>query len=624
LQLKCTPFAKAASLVGNILNLFHSFTERNFKKKDTSMTRTLLLGFISMLLCVNIFAQEVEEAVEETVEDVNDTWRTPTITDEMTVDSDQNKQWRMGEEKFSAKPKNAWELGITLGHFHINGDVVSDLPSGFGIGLHLRKAINYFFSWRLEAMYSKTSGLDDRLQSVNVLRLDNRGIDFSPYGTNGRTYRNFKTSNIGGDFSILFNFGNLLFHKQRNKWNGYVGLGVGLISTSVEMNYFNDGAAYDWSSVQGQENSRAKRSDIKALLDDSYESSFENDRGVNFFHDNGSLFPTFVGTLGISRKIGKRFNLSLEHQIFAQDYDQWDGHEYRTTFDQTNDSDIGHYTNIRFAFNLGNFDKVSEPLYWLNPLDGTMNDIANLKQRPQLDLEDTDGDGIIDMLDQEPNTADGCPVDTRGVTLDSDGDGLADCKDAEIYSPPGYPVDGKGIAQVPVAITTNDVNDIVDTKIAAIPKPAPAGRTGCSEWFLPMIHFDNDKYTIKSEFYGQLHHVAEVMTMCPEVCVTAHGHTDPRNSNEYNNVLSYNRANGAVDYLVSKYGIDRSRFNIMYGGEDSPLVSGNSSSQNYMNRRVEFRVCKGGDSNMGRPAGVNAGSAVKTGGYFNGNKNSGY
>jgi hypothetical protein len=42
------------------------------------------------------------------------------------------------------------------------------------------------------------------------------------------------------------------------------------------------------------------------------------------------------------------------------------------------------------------------------------------------------------MTDQELNTMAGCPVDTRGVTLDSDGDSIPDCKDQEPYSPPGF------------------------------------------------------------------------------------------------------------------------------------------------------------------------------------------
>ena len=138
--------------------------------------------------------------------------------------------------------------------------------------------------------------------------------------------------------------------------------------------------------------------------------------------------------MGISRKINKRFNIGIEHQVIASDNDYLDGIQFRTALDQTNNVDISHYTNVRLGINLGNFNKVTEPLYWLNPLDAGMNDIADLKQRPVLDLTDTDADGIIDMLDQEVNTPAGAPVDTRGIALDSDGDNIADYKDKEPYS----------------------------------------------------------------------------------------------------------------------------------------------------------------------------------------------
>ena len=58
-----------------------------------------------------------------------------------------------------------------------------------------------------------------------------------------------------------------------------------------------------------------------------------------------------------------------------------------------------------------------------------------------------------------------------------------------------------------------------------------------TDWFLPMIHFDLDKYYIKPEFYGQLYHVATVMKGHPELKVVAVGHTDVRNKSDYNKVL---------------------------------------------------------------------------------------
>ena len=117
------------------------------------------------------------------------------------------------------------------------------------------------------------------------------------------------------------------------------------------------------------------------------------------------------------------------------------------------------------------------------------------------------------------------------------------------------------------------------------------------------------------------------MKLCPNSCIAVVGHTDARNSDKYNNVLSYNRAKAAIDYLTTNYGISRDRFKLMYGGETTPLVKTAGSS--YMNRRVEFRVCDGTEYDMGRPEGPNAGrgSGVRSAGAgstFSGNKNSGY
>lgn len=585
-----------------------------------------MLNRISLILTLLLFVGYSSQAQE-------DAWSKPSITDEMTNSPDQNKKWKMGEYGYSAKPKSALEVGLHAGFFQIYGDVPSQFPAGFGLGLHLRKAINYSFSWRAGVQYSSVSGLDGRESQIAVLKQDNRSVDFSAYGDNDRLYRNFSAVNFQGTVELIANVGNLLFHQPRNKWNLYAGLGVGITSTSVTMDYFDgENTPYDFSSVLGDENNRDKRNAIKDILDGDKESEFENDRGVGFLNDNGGIFPSLVGSIALSRKINKRVNVSFEHQFWLQSFDKWDGHVYRSTFDQSNSNDNAHYSSLRFGINIGNFDKVTEPLYWLNPIDAAFNDIAALKQRPVLDLTDADADGVVDMLDQELGSEAGCPVDTRGVTLDSDGDGVADCKDKEPYSPPGYDVDKNGVASVPNPLNESDVNTIVDSKMNAL--RSSLVNTGCGEWFLPMIHFDLDKYYIKPEYFGQLHHVAQVLEKCPDLCVTVVGHTDSSSSNDYNKVLSYNRGKAAVDYLVMNYGVSRDRLKLMYGGEEDPLVKNVSSSggrevesQQYMNRRVEFRVCNDSDTDMNRPEGPEAGSGKNSGmksSSNSGNKNSGY
>ncbi len=563
--------------------------------------------------------------------------------DEMTVNAEQNKSWRMGQSSYSAKPKNAWEVGLHTGHFFIDGDVDRTIPGGFGVGLHLRKAIHYVFSLRGDLFYGRATGLETQLWT-HVSKgggLVERGgtqnfTGWDQYANQDGWIPSHRTQVGYVAIQGVINVGNLLFHKDRNKWNWYTTIGTGLSSHQADLDLQGaDGLPYsglnsivnsnDINTKQGRNNIKTA---VKAKYDGVYETEGFKKDGIFRLGDETNIHVMFTAGMGVSRKLSKRLNLGIEHQVMATDNDYLDGIAYRTAQDQTNNLDLMHYTSLRLGINLGNFNKVSEPLYWLNPLDAQMSDIAALKQRPVFDLTDTDGDGVIDMLDQEMETQTGAPVDTRGIALDSDNDGIKDHSDKEPFSPAGYNVDKNGVADVKCCISMDDVNKSIDAKLGKA--MGSRGSSDCGKWFLPMIHYDLDKSTVKPEFYGHLHHVASVMKMCPDVCVTALGHTDVRSSNNYNNGLSYDRAENAVNYLVSKYGIDRSRFKIMYGGEDNTLTSGRGSKEHLMNRRVEFRVCAPEDAEMARPAGSSAstgkGKGVKgaSATKFTGNKNAGY
>ena len=562
----------------------------------------------------------------------------------MTENPDQHIKWRKGLSKYSAKPKSAWELGIHSGHFFIDGDVDRRIPGGFGVGLHLRKAIQYTFSLRLDLFYGQAYGVDAQVWKHKEGGGGLVEPVFDDYKNTEGWFPKVMTHYGYVGVHTLVNIGNILFHQERNYWNWYAGVGVGLDTHQAMLDLYNrNGEVYNTAGIQSlgyDHNIRDERIMIKQEVDNLYDGTYETKgfqkEGIFRIADTYNVHPLFIATMGISRKLNKRVNLSLEHQALISDNDYLDGVAYRSSEDQSNNLDVGHYTSLRIGINLGNMKKKSEPLYWLNPLDNTFSDIAELKQRPVLDLTDSDGDGVMDVMDMEPNSPVGANVDTRGITLDSDGDGIADFEDKEPFSAPGYTTDEQGIAIIPEdKVSEKQVRTIIEEFIGS--GSIPGKSSGNPDWFLPMIHFDLDKYHIKPEFVGQLKHVADIMKKFPDLCVTAQGHTDVRNSNSYNEALSYKRADAAINYLVTNFGISRERFNLMYGGESMPLVPGLPDTHNiskememkqYMNRRVEFRTCQDTDFDMPKPemteAGKDSYGSSRPGSKYSGNKNSGY
>jgi outer membrane protein OmpA-like peptidoglycan-associated protein len=108
--------------------------------------------------------------------------------------------------------------------------------------------------------------------------------------------------------------------------------------------------------------------------------------------------------------------------------------------------------------------------------------------------------------------------------------------------------------------------------------------------------------------------VASVLKSNPSVRIAVTGFTDKTASDGYNDGLSYRRAQNAIDALVKRFGVDRSRLVLTYQGEENTLVP--TSGVSVMNRRVEFKVATS-ENEMTAPA-----KGMKKKGY-SGNK-SGY
>ena len=463
-------------------------------------------------------------------------------------------------------PNNQSELGIHAGVSYLAGDLEGK-PS-IGVGLSLRKALDYTFSLR---------------GNLGFQQLNSKTPDGSnwPYGgdqtKNGvandlRSFNKANTSTLSGDLQLLVSLNNGRWDNGARKINPYVFGGLGLTYVNTQVNVTKTGGKV--GATTG-------------------EQEFE----VYGTRNTGKIAPNLNLGAGISFRINDKMSFSIEERLmtlFGKRGDLIDGYGY-------NSKDIATYTNVRLGFNIGAKNKQTLPLWWAGPADQMNADIAELKARPKYDPTDTDGDGVIDMIDQEKDSPAGARVDTRGVALDSDSDGLADYKDKEPFSPIGYKVDNNGVAMIPkpAYVTEADVNRIVEAQLAKFKASLGESKAGLADWFLPMIHFDLNSSYVKNDEYANLAAVANVMKHNPSIRIAVEGHTDKLASDSYNQGLSYRRAEAAIDSLIKRFGVDRSRLVLTYVGENEALVPRSGDSP--INRRVEFKVATT-ETEMSAPA----------------------
>jgi outer membrane protein OmpA-like peptidoglycan-associated protein len=103
------------------------------------------------------------------------------------------------------------------------------------------------------------------------------------------------------------------------------------------------------------------------------------------------------------------------------------------------------------------------------------------------------------------------------------------------------------------------------------------------------INFDFNSYKLRPESKQPLYDVAMMMKAYPEMRIKVYGHTDSLGTENYNNVLSLQRANAVIKYLKSQ-GIDSSRMEPEGLGKKYPIDSNQTPQGRFKNRRVEIEV----------------------------------
>ncbi|MDX5422685.1 MAG: OmpA family protein, partial [Hymenobacteraceae bacterium] len=110
------------------------------------------------------------------------------------------------------------------------------------------------------------------------------------------------------------------------------------------------------------------------------------------------------------------------------------------------------------------------------------------------------------------------------------------------------------------------------------------------------IYYDLDKADIKPEAARELDKLVQTLKDNPTIRIELSSHTDSRQGNRYNEMLSQLRAQNAVDYIISR-GIDRDRLTAKGYGETQLINRGRdgvscSENEHQENRRTEFKILR--------------------------------
>lgn len=237
---------------------------------------------------------------------------------------------------------------------------------------------------------------------------------------------------------------------------------------------------------------------------------------------------------------------------------------------------------------------------WI-PNDGGLGDeVAALKARVDkidADLKDDDKDGIANYLDEEKDTPEGTPVDSKGRKVESklgdmDADGV---KDEDDFCPT---IAGSKSAQGCPDADADGVADFID---ACPNEKGTKENNGCAKKVNEMgdasklpaevraLQFDLGKATIKNKYKKSLDILVKTMKNNPNFNLVISGHADPTGAEALNNQLSQERADAVKNYLVSK-GIDASRLTTQGFGSSKPVASNDTEAGRAQNRRVDFGV----------------------------------
>ena len=390
-----------------------------------------------------------------------------------------------------------------------------------------------------------------------------------------------------GDVSLVYNLSNLKINTNNpfgKKWLFLVEAGVGLIAfrslqTELHTDILVASRGYDDFPEMSVDTINTKARQTESLFKFGLTGKYRLNDKIDITAST-KYYQTFTDLLDATLVSGKDINGAKNDQFI--------------------------YFSLGFTYKIGN---KKQSLEWYSPLDKMYH--SQKKVHKQIDglTKDSDGDGVADQFDKNPQTPEGISVDGGGNALDVDMDGVADYLDVDPFTNKGASVDefGKELDDDEDGIpNSKDLEPNTESgALVTYQGVTLKGIGGVSSSYLPSVYFSSGSVSLRQADIKQLAIVAKTLRNNPGLNLVVVGHADSSGDVYTNQQLGLDRANVVINHLKDVYGVDSNRLTPDSKGETIPLaltpaiqveIEGRGIAiDDYLseiNRRVDFEIAE--------------------------------
>lgn len=282
-------------------------------------------------------------------------------------------------------------------------------------------------------------------------------------------------------------------------------------------------------------------------------------------NDDRTHMVDVIGSAGLGLKAALTKQVSLLYQVSVGTPFYQTGHITSNAFDARGSYFLNSF-GVSFAFGSSGAEAK-----------------ASTKVVAPVDV-DTDGDGVVDRLDQ-------CP----GVfgTVANNG-----CIDPALQAAAQAKMEKEAMAKAEAVVAARYAAEAkakaeAEAKAKAEAEAKAAAEQKAKEQLLQdrTLIFNDDSAIILPAAKAQADEVVAALQANPTAKVKVEGHTDNHGTKKNNLKVSRNRAARVSKYLQKK-GIESTRIESSYYGETKPAHSNKTQAGKKLNRRVEIKVVK--------------------------------